>query len=500
MTKSTPIILDRLAEALARHGLKLKRQQLVQVAAAAFGYRNDKTFSAAAAEGDLDAPVAKSYGSDDQGLALIMDPVAGSVFAMDVQDRTSRAGRWTVSPYGNVIDIGDILANPERRAGLRVHVASNSHRHGVSFYVDTTEKGLQAQVAGFCDEWWDEARQGDEDLPETTEGMTHDEIVEAYFNAQTDEYIDRSSDQITVPEAVAATYASTTGEAWVVTRIDLEADDPVLWWSEEGGWGDLEQASVYADRTGQLPTGDDGQSVAWQRMPKGMVEERHLGPGADEPSRDAEWQRDTDDMSAQVGAIASGDGIVVAEGVTFRIVNAERLEDRTRTTGFRRRILIQTGGRYDRLSAETWRDAITPELTHASASVEVADTYARVILDGDGDMGDAGSPQDWMRAITDLLTPATGRERIMADFRPEAWVRNNAVEVDFDEAKEIDVTYEMLLIGREAALELDSGDSDHLLEAVRATPAVRQWSGPFTIDVHDAVEDSTLFGQDDADV
>ncbi len=105
-------------------------------------------------------------------------------------------------------------------------------------------------------------------------------------------------------------------------------------------------------------------------------------------------------------------------------------------------------------------------------------------------------PADWVAALRDLLTPANGRERIMAEFRPESWIRNNAVEVDVDEDKEIDVTYEMLLMGFEDASALQTQDSDHLLEAVRAPDWIRNWAGPFTIDTELAVSDAAaLFGE-----
>jgi len=115
------------------------------------------------------------------------------------------------------------------------------------------------------------------------------------------------------------------------------------------------------------------------------------------------------------------------------------------------------------------------------------------VFEGDADIAEAETPDGWMRAMADLLQPVADRERIMADFTPEAWIRDYAVQVDPAGETEIDVTYEMLLLGKDAASQLTSGDCDHLKEAVRVPAWIADWAGPFTIRVADAVEDSTLF-------
>lgn len=497
MTNTTPIILDRLEAALGAQGVKLKRQQLLVVAASAFGYRSDKTFSAAAAAGDLSAPPAPALGSDEHGLTVLHDPVADAHFAMNVEDRSARADRWTVTPYGNLVDISGVAGTPVNRAPVRLHMASISHRHGLNFYVDTTAGGLQAQIAEYCEEWWEEARQEDEDMPETTQGMTDDEIVNAYFCAMTDEYIDRSSDDVQLPQATAERLRTGGGHAWVAQRIDLEADEPLLWWSDTKGWGDLVDATVYAHRDMNLPDAGDA-SVSWEQLPTGYIEASLDDTMNSTHSRDAAgWDPVEDDLTSRMADTLAGTGIRVAEDVEFRVIRAEVCT--AADAKDRRRLVMETSGRYDETSAREWSRNISPEIAAAEVVIDVGAERAQVIFRGDGDMAEAASPVDWVRAVTDLLTPAEGRERIMADFHPEAWVRDHAIEVDFNDPKEIDVTYEMLLIGREAAMEMGSGDTDHLLEAVRARPSVRNWSGPFTIIVHNAVEETNLFGDDIAE-
>lgn len=81
------------------------------------------------------------------------------------------------------------------------------------------------------------------------------------------------------------------------------------------------------------------------------------------------------------------------------------------------------------------------------------------------------------------LKEHTGREhRVYAVFHPEAWVNDNAIEVD-PGATEIDVTGIILGIGSKAALALvDNRDSsDVLRESAGIDEWIRDWSGPFQV-------------------
>jgi hypothetical protein len=101
---------------------------------------------------------------------------------------------------------------------------------------------------------------------------------------------------------------------------------------------------------------------------------------------------------------------------------------------------------------------------------------------------------DWHKAMTYLLNDKTGKEKILADFIREAWINDNAIPVDDDSGEtEIDVTFEMLLIGREGAEEITCSEADYLKDAYMSPQSIRNWSGPFTIHVEEAVRDSKLF-------
>src|SRR3546814_8867816 len=68
--KTTPIYLDRLDSALKKAGVSIKRSQLLETTAAAFGFHNSNEFTAAAARGDL-APRSEEHTSELQSLMRI---------------------------------------------------------------------------------------------------------------------------------------------------------------------------------------------------------------------------------------------------------------------------------------------------------------------------------------------------------------------------------------------------------------------------------------------
>jgi hypothetical protein len=85
----------------------------------------------------------------------------------------------------------------EKKMNLTIHIATIGHRHGIDNYVGLTEADVNAQVAKFVREWWDDAfTPGDEpDVPEDDE-----KAVELYFEAQIenggDEYMNTGTAEL----------------------------------------------------------------------------------------------------------------------------------------------------------------------------------------------------------------------------------------------------------------------------------------------------------------
>lgn len=114
MTKTTPILLDRLAGALATHNVKLKRTHLLQVAARAFGFDNTHQFTAVDKANEIAPPEADYLGSEDvfgYGMMEFFGDPEGGIFAVQkdrIEALTGRASNWILSPMGGVLDISNL--------------------------------------------------------------------------------------------------------------------------------------------------------------------------------------------------------------------------------------------------------------------------------------------------------------------------------------------------------------------------------------------------------
>jgi hypothetical protein len=80
--------------------------------------------------------------------------------------------------------------------------------------------------------------------------------------------------------------------------------------------------------------------------------------------------------------------------------------------------------------------------------------------------------------------------RIKATFIPQAWVNDNAIEVDAEGDTVFDVTYLILAMGKDKALLIEDGrdSSDDLLRAETVPTWIREWQGPFRVEVKDEIE------------
>lgn len=169
--------LSRLGEALGKQGIKMKRSNLLQLCAAAFGYHNSNELTAADKRGDLKLEKADHLGVITmQGLPdlmLVRDPVANAIYAVQddsaahVHDQHKTA--LVVSPYGNLLRLEmpaspTILTHTEPRRQLllnpsqtiTIYAANVDHRHGQNSYCALTKAQLDDQIAEYCRENWSE--------------------------------------------------------------------------------------------------------------------------------------------------------------------------------------------------------------------------------------------------------------------------------------------------------------------------------------------------------
>ena len=95
--KSQKIAVDRLAQALERRGLALKRHAVIEIAAEAFGLADSNHLAAAAKRGELDPPTSTSATGAE--LVALLDPTSGRRFAVD-RKALEAVPPVVVSPYG----------------------------------------------------------------------------------------------------------------------------------------------------------------------------------------------------------------------------------------------------------------------------------------------------------------------------------------------------------------------------------------------------------------
>lgn len=93
--------------------------------------------------------------------------------------------------------------------------------------------------------------------------------------------------------------------------------------------------------------------------------------------------------------------------------------------------------------------------------------------------------------VPESPTPPVGTKRVIATFHPQAWQDDHSVPVDPRGTVQFDVTEEVLALGRDRAMALDddSYESDALRSARLAPAWVKDWQGPFYVEVRQAIEE-----------
>lgn len=150
-TKTTPVLLDRLAGELAKHGVTLKRTHLLQVAARALGYDNTHRFTADDKAGEFAPPAADHLGCDEvsgYGMMEFFGDPEGGIFAVQKERIDALSGRkddWILSPLGGLLDISG-LRGMER---IRTDTGSTDDQE---FSAITDEAVRHIIVTSQCDE------------------------------------------------------------------------------------------------------------------------------------------------------------------------------------------------------------------------------------------------------------------------------------------------------------------------------------------------------------
>lgn len=83
------------------------------------------------------------------------------------------------------------------------------------------------------------------------------------------------------------------------------------------------------------------------------------------------------------------------------------------------------------------------------------------------------------------------KKRIIAVFHPQAWQNDYAVDVDPEGPVEFDVTDEVMRAGKEVSLTwVDDDYTTDALRTIESAPQwIQDWSGPFWVEVKDAIHE-----------
>ena len=238
-TKPLPVYLDRIAHALEAQGVSLKRAQLLEVCAGAFGYRNSNELTAAGKTGELVPYHAEPVGTltlpDGQRIVVLKDVLANAPYAIDeaflehvvAEERREMIG---VTPYGHLADLKLAVDTPLSDLGstasqssaaapsgiVTVYMAMIEHKHGEDHYSSETVDGLYAELAGYVRESWNEVAEYADEGEGPDSGQTDRELVSTYFdlcaNHELRQYYSTWTEEVEMP-GISSSSSNETGNS-----------------------------------------------------------------------------------------------------------------------------------------------------------------------------------------------------------------------------------------------------------------------------------------------
>ena len=524
--RTLPIHLDRLDAALKAKGVTLKRHSLLEVAAAAFGHHNQNQLTAAAREGGLDPSPANALGTlkIDERTLLMLEDEQRRPFAIDADAATGKTGAFAVSPYGGLVDLrhlGDVSGLPRLPAGADaapMHFASISHEYGANLYCAPTEADLRRKIADWCREYWVQ-----EGVEGTYEGLSDEEVCDAYFE-QADE--DGVTYYATEDVSLSGHTAPSRSEPYVpegfamrsdflLSRTTGDVDEPFLYWSSKDGWGDPRDATVFdAPLDGWPEAGVDQGSLFVVPLPTRTTAAAYPnrdGKGLDIvflTNRDCDVQGPAEHaekampwLSADEIEVGMGPQRTAEIGYSALVDGKIYLAPTIKAFHFDAEDSVRAMME-NRDELQEHAEAIESAIKAVSGMVmleEDSEAVTLTVFIPLSEAKQASSLEDWREALEDLLTPGGSGERVMATFRPQTSIGDSCYDADCLDDDGIDVTYEVKLMGEDAARMLydHEDEAESLKDALRAPEWVREWMGPFGIEVRRAVADYYGFDADD---
>lgn len=460
--KTLPTHLNRLEAALGKQGVALKRHQLLEVCAAAFGYRNSNECTAAAKRGALDPAKAVRLGDarfDGIELAVVLDPIANAPYALESKHL---GDGFAVTPFGNLVDLRE--AAKAVSAPLRGHWED----HPQYPYDDWAYEVANGDTRRSYSEWVEakieengEDPDGDEppygwpsDAPAAPPEADHPVHGSAQWRADVDKGDTHKSYADWVKERLAED-AERAGEAQGDTQVTFLTNGCC-----ESAHGTPELLAAHG--------------LKWQTV------DGHFYPlTADEEEFIAE-----DEMVLPNGYTVLMGYSVLHKGAKYACPVVTRF--------------LEPGSPEAHAAAKAevsaYRDHIAPKIEAHGGLVlwgeEQDDRICLNVLYPFKEIRRACAEyMDWAKVLVHQIMPKDG-PRVTARFHPEAWIRNQAVGVDPEGEDEWDVTH-IVVADEAAAVAIEDGrdSSDDLRDDPSAPEWIRKWAGPFRIEVKDSISD-----------
>lgn len=518
--KTTPALLDRLDKALGKQGLTLKRAQLLEVAAAAFGHRNSNAMTAAAQAGDLALPPvqpsARIQLANGETLMVLLDPAANASYAIDEsfleqvvnEERGEEAG---ITPYGHLVDLnpaldwnGEIICQgraPDDVEFVDIHIGIISHKHGSSSYAAFSEQDLYLQMKEYVLENWHEIEQWADEQPDD---MLPEEAVDAYFDLcnehSVEEYLEVSSETARLPMRLPSP-APAAELIMLAEHLEVGLGEDI--WYHGQDFGSKNPGDPDRIKENQI-------EIAQQAMTKAAALLRAIAAGGRTPAsskpvpspeakpENSRFMATADDWGdalttkeqalagvgrtlnrdcrhpVKLGTVArENDALFVVPVVEFHF-DEDDFDGEVSALARAERYIKQLDPLLDRLEAEAELMENTAKGVH-TINVFIPMAAAKA----------STTTEDWFAGLSYLLLTREEKEagkQVTCEITAQMDVRRYIISVDPLGDTTWDGTFDALRWGKDAAAEMLRLDPDEFARSPMAPDWVQNWGGPFVVD------------------
>lgn len=446
--KISSIYTRRLKKALGRFNVNLSSSELLEIAAAAAGYHNSNEFTAASKRGNLTPPHARLIGQvnlpDGSELVILEDQTAGAPYGIDksfleqVVD-SDIAEKIGITPYGHLAWLADLNGEP----------------------FPNLEKNIAMQPSGLT-EAPNEAGQPQIRAHKTETISVHSAVITHKHG--TDQFIALSE------EGLFSEIAGYCRTYW--SEIDL--DDPEI----ENQLDDRAAVETY-----------------FENHPFEFVD--FFGPTKLHPQHTAQsslsdgTRYEPKDPQLHRSKYPGGLSIVTDTATTMSIGGEEFMSLHIPFVWLSELPCSFDSKREATEAISSLNRIIKNKVEKLSGKIntiwDVTANSHRLHILLPSDIFEKVGDDNLARAMDYLVNTITNPDSkaVTADFRPQAWVNDYAVDVDPAGETSFDVTFELLCMGFAKAMTLADDHSlrDDLRYAHAAPQWAQDWSGPFEVDV-----------------